>query len=92
MGLERLLFLHCEQPQLYLQYDLTLSQLAETTGTSREALGAWFAQHGDTYNAYINRLRIDHFVRLYREAARAGRSFTVFALAHECGYRSYLGY
>ena len=92
VGLERLLFLHCEQPQLYLQYDLTLSQLAETTGTSREALGAWFAQHGDTYNAYINRLRIDHFVRLYREAARAGRSFTVFALAHECGYRSYLGY
>lgn len=47
---------------------------------------------GDTYNAYINRLRIDHFVRLYREAAKARRPFTVFKLAHECGYRSYLGF
>ena len=83
---------YCEQPKLYQQYDLTLSQLAETIGTSHEALGAWFAKHDDTYNAYINRLRIDHFVRLYREAAKARRPFTVFKLAHECGYRSYLSF
>jgi len=83
---------HCEQPQLYLQYDLTLSQLAKTIGTSREALGAWFAEHDDTYNAYINRLRIDHFVRLYREAAKSGRTSSIFKLAHECGYRSYLSF
>ena len=91
-GLGESLFLFCEQPKLYMQYDLTLSQLAETIGTSREALGAWFAEHDDTYNAYINRLRIDHFVRLYREAAKSGRSSSVFELAHECGYRSYLSF
>jgi len=90
--LGKALFLHCEQPHLYLHYDLTLSELAEAIGTSREALGTWFDEHNDTYNAYINRLRIDHFVRLYREAAKARRSFTVFELAHECGYRSYISF
>jgi AraC-like DNA-binding protein len=88
----QLLAYHCEQPQLYLKYDLTLSQLAETIGTSREALGAWFANHDDTYNAYINRLRIDNFVRLYREAAKSGRTSSVFGLAYKCGYRSYLSF
>ena len=89
---EGLLFLYCEQPQLYLQHDLTLSQLAEKVGTSRETLGAWFAEHDDTYNAYINGLRIDHFVSLYREAVAAGRKPTVFEVAHDCGYRSYLSF
>ncbi len=91
-GIDDLLFLHCEQPQLYLQYDLSLSQLAETLGTSREALGAWFTEHDDTCNSYINRLRIDHFVSLYREAVAAGRPVTIFEVAHECGYRSYLSF
>ena len=88
----QLLAYHCEQPKLYMQYDLTLSQLTETIGTSREALSTWFAEHDDTYNAYINRLRIDHFVRLYREAAKSGRKPTIFEVAHECGYRSYLSF
>ncbi len=91
-GLGESLYLHCEHPKLYLKYDLKLAELAETIGTSREALGAWFTEHDDTYNAYINRLRIDHFVSLYREAAKARRSFTIFELAHECGYRSYLSF
>jgi AraC-like DNA-binding protein len=82
----------CERPQLYLRYDLSLTQLAESIGTSRAALSAWFADHDDTCNAYINRLRIDHFVRLHREAAKAGRTSSVFELAHECGYRSYLSF
>ena len=91
-GLGESLFLYCEQPQLYLQHDLSLSQLAEKVGMSREALGAWFTEHDDTYNAYINRLRIDHFVSLYREAVAAGRKPTIFEVAHECGYRSYLSF
>jgi AraC-like DNA-binding protein len=92
VGLETLLLLYCEQPLLYLQHDLSLSQLAEKVGTSREALGAWFAEHDDTYNAYINRLRIDHFVSLYREAVAAGRKPTVFEVAYDCGYRSDLSF
>lgn len=92
MGLGESLFLYCEQSKLYLRYDLSLQQLAETIGTSREALGAWFADHDGTYNAYINRLRIEYFVRLYREAAKSGRTSSIFELAHECGYRSYLSF
>ncbi|MBO4673560.1 MAG: helix-turn-helix domain-containing protein [Bacteroidaceae bacterium] len=91
-GIEEALLLYCEQQQLYLQYDLTLSELAEAVGMSREALSAWFAEHDDTYNAYINRLRIDHFVSLYREAVAAGRPATIFEVAHDCGYRSYLSF
>jgi AraC-like DNA-binding protein len=41
------------------------------------------------YNAYINDLRINHFIRLYSEAVAAQRSFAIKQLAHESGYRSY---
>ena len=42
-----------------------------------------------TYNAYINGLRIQHFVRLYQEAVAADRPFTALQLAQESGFRSY---
>ena len=79
----------CEATQLYLQHDLTLAQLGETIGTNRTYLSHYFAQQGITYNAYVNRLRIAHFERLYRENVAAQRSFTAQQLAHECGFRSY---
>ena len=79
----------CEATQLYLQHDLTLAQLGETIGTNRTYLSQYFAQQGITYNAYVNRLRIAHFERLYRENVAAQRSFTAQQLARECGFRSY---
>ena len=46
--------------------------------------------HQDTnYNAYINDLRIRHFVRLYSEAVADQRFFTVQELASQSGYRNY---
>ena len=84
-----LLKLHCEEPQLYLQHNLTLLQLAKAVGTNRFYLSQYFSSQGTTYNAYINDLRINHFVSLYREAIAAHRSFTAQQLANECGYRSY---
>ena len=80
---------YCEIPQLYLQHDLTLTQLGEAVGTNRTYLSQYFSQQGITYNAYINRLRIVHFERLYRENVMAQRTFTAQQLAHECGFRSY---
>ena len=72
---------------------VTLADLSAAVGISSGALGEWFVQHGDrNFYAYIHRLRIDHFVRLYHEAVSAGRPFTVFSLARECGYRSYLAF
>ena len=80
---------HCIDTQLYLQHDLTLLQLAKTIGTNRTYLSSYFVEEGITYNAYINDLRIHHFVRLYHEAVAARRSFTAQQLAYESGYRSY---
>ena len=79
----------CEDTQLYLQHDLTLSHLAHAVGTNRTYLGMYFSRQGTTYNSYINDLRIDCFVRLVREANAAQRPFTAQELAAQSGYRSY---
>ena len=79
----------CEDRQLYLQHDLTLAQLAQILGTNRYYLSQHFAQKGLTYNAYINGLRVGHFIRLYHEAVADQRIFTAQQLAFESGYHSY---
>ena len=80
---------HCIDKQLYLQHDMTLAQLARFIGTNRLYLSQYFSSQGTTYNNYINDLRINHFVHLYRDAADTQRSYTIQQLALESGYRSY---
>ncbi len=80
---------HCIDTQLYLQHDLTLAQLAKAIGTNRTYLGQFFSTQGVTYNAYINGLRVGHFVGLYQKAAADRHSFTAQQLALESGFRSY---
>jgi YesN/AraC family two-component response regulator len=84
-----LLAQYCEAPQLYLQHDLTLAQLAKAIDTNRTYLSAYFAANGETYNAYINRLRIDHFKQLYQETLSKGLSSTAKQLSQQSGYHSY---
>ena len=88
-NVETLLQQHCIDTQLYLQHDLTLPQLAQIIGTNRLYLSQYFSSQDTNYNTYINDLRINHFVSLYREAVAAKRSATAQQLANECGYRSY---
>jgi len=88
-NIEQLLDEFCVGTQLYLQHDLTLHQLAQAIGTNRCYLGQYFSSHGTTYNAYINDLRINHFMNLYREATAAQQSITAQQLASDSGYRSY---
>lgn len=76
----------CEDTKFYLQHDITLTQLALIIGTNRTYLSSYFARQGITYNAYINRLRIEHFVELYRQS---GNSTTLQQLAQQSGYSSY---
>lgn len=80
---------HCENKHLYLQHDLSLSQLAQAIGTNHYYLSQYFTRQGLTYNAYINGLRIRHFIRLYEKAVAEKRAFTAQQLAFESGYRSY---
>ena len=80
---------HCEEPQLYLQYDLSLTQLATLIGVNRSYLSKHFALQGITYNTYINDLRIRHFVSLCHERAAAHQPLSVQQLSLDSGFRSY---
>lgn len=88
-GIGQLLEQHCEKTQLYLQHDLSLSQLAQAIGTNHYYLSQHFTQQGLTYNSYINSLRIEHFINLYKEAVASQRAFTAQKLANESGFKSY---
>ena len=88
-NIEQLLAEHCVGPQLYLQHDLTLTELAKALGTNRTYLGQYFSSRHITYNAYVNNLRIDYFTNRYKEVVRSRQSFTIQQLAHQSGYRSY---
>ena len=84
-----LLRLYCEEPQLYLQHDVSLSQLAHIIGTNRLYLSQHFSNQNTTYNAYINGLRIQHFIKLYHEAVVTHQPIMVQQLALQSGFRSY---
>ena len=88
-GIGLLLQRHCIDTLLYLQHDLTVFQLAQAIGVNRLYLSHYFSSQGISYNTYINDLRIQHFVRLYREAVAARHSFTAQQLANDSGYQSY---
>lgn len=90
VNIGELLQKRCEATQLYLQHELTLQQLAIAIGTNRTYLGNYFAQQGITYNAYINHLRIEHFIRLYRESSKTSSTLTAKAIAQQSGFRSYI--
>ena len=80
---------HCIDTQLYLQHDLNISQLAKTIGVNRLYLTKYFSSQGTNYNAYINDLRIQHFVSLYHETVASHRSFSAQQLAQESGFYTY---
>ena len=84
-----LLEMKCERAQLYLQHDLSLTQLSLAVGTNHSYLSKYFAQQGLTYNAYINGLRVRHFIQLYHESVASRRMFTAQQLAYESGFHSY---
>jgi AraC-like DNA-binding protein len=88
-NIESLLKQHCEDPQLYLQYDISLPQLAKIIGTNRLYLSQYFSCQGITYNAYINGLRIQHFIRLYQETIANSQPVSAQKLAYQSGFRSY---
>ncbi len=80
---------HCIDTQLYLQHDLTLNQLARALRINRLYLSQYFSSQNTNYNVYINNLRINYFVTLYREAVANHSQFTIQQLAYASGYHSY---
>jgi len=88
-NIEPLLTQYCEESHFYLQYDITLSRLAREIGINRFYLSQYFSSLGTNYNAYINDLRINHFIGLYREAVAAHRPVIAQQLALDSGFQSY---
>ena len=88
-SIEPLLKRYCEEPQLYLQHDMSSTELAKQIGTNRSYLSKYFASQGITYNVYINNLRIQHFINLYREAVATHQPITIQQLALQSGFRNY---
>ena len=88
-NIEPMLKQYCEEQQLYLEYELTLSQLVQKIGTNRLYLSQYFSSQGTTYNTYINGLRIQHFINKYHEAATAHQPITAQKLALQSGFRNY---
>ena len=79
----------CEDTKLYLKHDLTAIQLAKALGTNRYYLSQYFSHNDTTYNTYINGLRIDYFLALYREESPSDQPVSAKQLASRSGYRSY---
>ena len=88
-NIEPLLKQYCEESRLYLQYDISANTLAKKIGTNRVYLSRHFALQGTTYNAYINGLRIQHFINLYNEAVATHQPIVAKQLAYQSGFRSY---
>ena len=88
-AIETLLQKHCKKKRVYLRHAISLPQLAQIIGTNRLYLSQYFSSLGMSYNAYINDLRIQHFVSLFHKAVAAKRSFTAQQLSLESGFRSY---
>jgi len=87
--IELLLQQNCLDTHFYLRHDISLNQLAKHIGTNSTYLSQYFSQCGQSYNTYINSLRIEYFISLYRKSVAAKRVFTVRELASESGFRSY---
>ncbi len=85
----QLLAKNCEDKHVYLQHDLSLVNLAAIVGINRTYLSRYFSNQGISYNTYINKLRINHFVALYYKNVTENRPVTIQQLAKESGYRSY---
>ena len=79
----------CEDTLLFLRHDLTLDQVSKAIRTNRTYLSQHFSQNGITYNAYINQLRINHFINLYHDAITTGQPFTAKQLAYQSCFHNY---
>ncbi len=87
--IDLLLQQNCLDTHYYLRHDISLTQLAKHIGTNSTYLSQYFSQRGQSYNTYINSLRIEYFICLYRKSVAEKRVFTARELASESGFRSY---
>ena len=75
-----------EKDRLYLQPDLNLQELAQHLQTSTAQVSSTINQvFKQNFNDYVNSLRIEEFIRLYREHSE---KYTLLSLAYDSGFNS----
>ncbi|MGB5190286.1 helix-turn-helix domain-containing protein [Robiginitalea sp.] len=75
-----------EKDRLFLQPDLNLHELSQHLQASKPLVSATINHvFQQNFNDYINNLRIEEFIRLYRENHE---KYTLLALAYDSGFNS----
>jgi len=72
-----------EEERIYLDPMLKLSDIARRANTNRSYASAYFSQTGATFYDHINRLRIDHALRLLADPRKK-----IDEIAEESGFNS----
>ena len=72
--------------KLFLDPALNLEKLGRSIGTNRTYLSQCINQNYGGFNSYINKLRINEFIR--RASKKKSGSFTIEELAMACGFAS----
>ncbi len=76
-----------KEERLYLQAELSLSELAKHLKVNNNQLSACINQlHQKNFNDYINGLRIQEFERIAQ--SNNAQQFTLLAIAFDCGFNS----
>ena len=75
------------EERLYLQPELTLNELAKHLNTNASLLSATINQvFQQNFNDYVNALRIEAFIRAYRQTEN--RNYTMLSIALDAGFNS----
>ena len=78
---------HLEKSKPYLNESLTLTQLAEQLGITRNQLSALINnRHGNNFYSFINMYRVEEVKRLISDPKNS--TFTILSLAHDAGFPS----
>lgn len=73
--------------QVYLEPELTLTELARKAGTNASILSKVINKsYGLNFHDYVNRYRVNEVVRLLRQPAY--QNFTLLAVAYDAGFNS----
>ncbi len=76
-----------KQHELFLNQQLTLSDLAETIDVSTNTVSQALNENLEkNFYEYINSFRLDHFIELFNNPKN--RQFTMLSLAYESGFNS----
>ncbi|RKR81562.1 helix-turn-helix protein [Mucilaginibacter gracilis] len=73
--------------KVYLEPELTLTDLAKKTGTNASLLSKVInASYGQNFNDYVNRFRVEEAIRLMNQPGY--RNFNLLAIAYDAGFNS----